>query len=86
MPIGIVIIVGIILAMIILHMGKTTVKDAHEHGATEHEEENEVKDLTEADYYQRMIFRLRQSFMNGVFLPNLGSMYLIGEKQLTLMR
>ncbi len=43
LPIGIVIIVGIILAMIILHMGKTTVKDAHEHGATEHEEENEVK-------------------------------------------
>ena len=43
--IGIVVLVGIILALIILRMEKTTVKDAHEHGAVEHEEENQVKGL-----------------------------------------
>lgn len=43
LPIGIAVLVGIVLAFVILRMEKTTVKDAHEHGAVEHEEENQVK-------------------------------------------
>ncbi len=41
--IGIAVLVGIVLAFVILRMEKTTVKDAHEHGAIEHEEENQIK-------------------------------------------
>lgn len=41
--IGIAVLLGIVLAVIILRTEKTTVKDAHEHGAIEHEEENQVK-------------------------------------------
>ncbi|MCF6155082.1 MAG: efflux RND transporter periplasmic adaptor subunit [Candidatus Brocadia sp.] len=45
LPIGIAVVVGIVLAVIIFRMKKTTVEEPHEHAALEHEheEENQVK-------------------------------------------
>ena len=47
LPIGIAVLVGIVLALIILRMEKTTVEESHEHAAIEHEheEEDQVKGL-----------------------------------------
>ncbi|MEK6739064.1 MAG: hypothetical protein AABY74_10415, partial [Planctomycetota bacterium] len=41
--IGIVVLVGIVLAVIILRMGKTVVPDSHEETESKHEEDSPVK-------------------------------------------
>ncbi len=43
LPIGIAVLVGIVLAVIILRMEKTTVSDSHDDAAAEHKEGNRVK-------------------------------------------
>ncbi len=63
LPIGIVALVGIVLAVIILSMEKTTIKESHDHTGSEHEheEENLVKGphggrlLSEGDFQVEIV-------------------------------